>query len=304
MNTLSWSLPGADNQPILGDTHLPPCNLDQARGVLLISHGFKGYKDYGFVPALAEAAAEAGLIAHRFNFSHSGMTDQTSTFEHPELFERDTWGKQTEDLARVALATRRGDLPGAPPRLSALLPQFWFGHSRGGVTTLLTAARVFNPDVYDVYQGANRLPPQTPAPAAVVVAAAPDVSNSLDDDQKRILRKQGFLFSPSARTNQDLRVGRAWLDEIEASPDAYDPCKAASHVRCPMLILHGDVDATVQVDAARQLTAAAGDRAKLHIVQGANHVFNGRNPLPPDEPWPDALKALIQQTLDFVRSSA
>ena len=54
---------------------------------MLIAHGFKGYKDYGMFPRLARVAAETGFVAHRFNFSHSGMTDRIATFEHPDLFD-------------------------------------------------------------------------------------------------------------------------------------------------------------------------------------------------------------------------
>ena len=58
MSTTQWTLPGADGQPILGNTHVP----DDSRGappagVLIVAHGFKGYKDYGFFPRLAQSAA-------------------------------------------------------------------------------------------------------------------------------------------------------------------------------------------------------------------------------------------------------
>lgn len=298
IRTMSWSLPGSDGQPILGETHLPPVPLatpetmgsaTAARGVLLIAHGFKGYKDYGFFPALADAAAEAGLIAHRFNFSHSGMTERTATFERPELFERDTWGRQIEDLATVAHAAAHGDLAGSGQSLG----QVWFGHSRGGVTTLLTAARVFAPSFGGSY---DQWPNQPPAPVGIVTAAAPDAAVSLDEDQRRIVREQGYLVSPSSRTGQDLRVGRAWLEEVEGMPDAFDVQAAAATLRCPLLILHGDEDRTVPVSAARNLAQAAGDRATLHIISGAGHTFNARNPLPGDEAYPEALTTMIERT--------
>ena len=285
----SWILPGADDQPILGDTHLPD---GEPIGVLVVCHGFKGYKDYGFFPYLAECAAQRGLIAHRFNFSHSGMTDRLETFERPKLFEQDTWGKQTEDLGRVAAAIATGQLAGRD------FPQVWFGHSRGGVTVLLTAGRVF---AAADYQGANRVPPppDVPAPVAVVTASTPDVATSLDDAQRRLMHKQGYLESPSSRTGQNLRVGLGWLKEIEANPRAYDPCRAIARIKCPVLILHGDQDETVSPTAARRLAEAGGDRVNVRIIEGANHVYGGRNPLPNDEPPPAALQEMVDLTIDF-----
>ena len=82
-----WTIRGAARQPIIGDAHLPQ---GEPRGAVLIAHGFKGYKDYGMFPRIAAELSGRGLIAHRFNFSHSGMTARTETFERPDLFERDT----------------------------------------------------------------------------------------------------------------------------------------------------------------------------------------------------------------------
>lgn len=247
----SWSIPGAGGEAILGNTHRP---AGPPRGVIVLCHGFKGYKDYGFFPHLTARCAEAGFVAVRFNFSHSGMTNRTQTFERPDLFERDTWGKQVEDLACVA-ASLRDD-----PALREL-PVVLFGHSRGGVAALLSASR-------------------DPTIAGVVTAAAPSEACSLDEDQKAMLRRTGWIASPSSRTGQDLRVGRAWLDEIEADPDAVDPKRAIAAIRAPVLILHGDADPTVPVEAANQLHEASGRRARLLVMAGANHTFNCPNPMP------------------------
>ena len=68
----TWTIPGADGEDILGDAHLPD---GEPVGVALVAHGFKGYKDYGMFPRIAETMCDAGFIAHRFNFSHSGLTN-------------------------------------------------------------------------------------------------------------------------------------------------------------------------------------------------------------------------------------
>ena len=82
----TWTIPGADGQAILGDAHLPG---GEPVGVVLVAHGFKGYKDYGMFPRIAETRCDAGFIAPRFNFSHSGIHNATDTFERPDRFECD-----------------------------------------------------------------------------------------------------------------------------------------------------------------------------------------------------------------------
>jgi len=270
----SWQHPGAAGQVIYGNTHLPD---GDPVGVVLICHGFKGYKDYGFLPQLAQACAARGLIAHRFNFSHSGMTDRIDTFEQPDLFEQDTWQKQIDDLTAVASAVEEGQLPGLG------LPLIVFGHSRGGITALLTGARW--PQRF----------------AGIVTAAAPHRSCELSETQQDELLRQGRLASPSSRTGQTLYVGRDWLLEQQANPDACDPVRAAAHLAVPLMFIHGESDQTIAPLAANALHTAA-PRSRFILLAGsqATHTFGAPNPLLLDEKPP----AITQQLMELVAGFA
>ncbi len=269
-NITDWSIPGYEDHPILGNTHAPDGGPDSAIGVLIIAHGFKGYKDYGFFPQLAEAAAQAGLIAHRLNFSHSGMTNHIDTFEKPDLFERDTWRKQSADLNRVIGAVRGGTIAGASK------PIVVFGHSRGGVTTLLTAG---DPGVSESLAG-------------VITAAAPSACSRLDPETIDMLRRAGKVASPSSRTGQTLYVGRIWQDEIDEDPAWHDPRRAIADIKCPVMLIHGTDDTTVPLSEAEELHAARPD-AKYTIIPGAGHTFNAPNPLPLDHRPPLETQQMI-----------
>ena len=72
MQVTDWTICGAEGETIFGNTHLPPPGIAPV-GHLIIAHGFRGYKDYGILPVIAHHASRAGLLAHRFNFSHSGI---------------------------------------------------------------------------------------------------------------------------------------------------------------------------------------------------------------------------------------
>lgn len=294
----TWSIPGAGGEAILGDTHLPP-DGQAPIGHLVIAHGFRGYKDYGILPVLAaEAARNEGLIAHRFNFSHSGMTNHIDTFERPDLFEKDTWGRQIFDLAAVAKAIRAGALPGSGG--AAKLPQIWFGHSRGGVTALLTAARAFAPGQYkqSVVGREPSARDDIPQPAGVIPAAAPAFACMLGPDDIALMKKQGYLVRESSRTGQKLRVGLPWLEEYEADPHAFDPLRAASLIGCPVAVIHGDADETVPADCAHMIAQQA-KRADTVIIEGASHVFNTSNPANPDRPLPPQGQAMVDAVCDF-----
>jgi dienelactone hydrolase len=278
-----WQLEGppeSERRPIIGDCHEPD---GDPLGVVLVAHGFKGYKDYGMFPRIAETLASAGFLAHRFNFSHSGMTNDIETFERPDLFERDTWGRQVADYRRVIEALAIGELAGAG------LPFVMFGHSRGGATALLTAGRL---------AGAA----SAPQPAGIVTAAAPGTCNPLDADQQALMRQAGYLESPSSRTGQVLRIGLAWLMEQIDDPEAHDIPTMTARTRCPILVVHGADDPTVPAGAADDIKAAAGGRATVLVIPDCDHVFNTPNPLAPDAPASDQLTEMLDATVEFATS--
>ncbi len=250
-----WTIPGALDQTIAGTTHLVE---GEARGVVLVAHGFKGYKDYGFIPLLAARLASERLIVHRFNFSHSGMTHGHGPFD-ADLFRNDTWNRQVEDILAVQSALIDGTLEGSGR------PQVLFGHSRGGVTAILAAGRWADDERMSLLRG-------------VITAASPARACSLPDDQREAFLRDGFIDSPSARTGQTLRIDAGWLREQQADPEGHDLATQAGRVRVPVGIVHGLADRTVSPDDAVFLAEAVGERAIMRMIQDGDHVFNTPNP--------------------------
>ena len=131
MKTTDWTIEGSGGKTIYGTRHDPTLSCEsKPKGVVLMAHGFKGYKDYGMFPWLATQFCSEGYVVHRFNFSHSGMRAGDGPFECPDLFEQATWNNQVEDLQIIANEFGQSDLP-----------LLIFGHSRGGVASLLAAGR-------------------------------------------------------------------------------------------------------------------------------------------------------------------
>lgn len=273
----SWTIAGSDGEPIIGNCHLPQ---NKPMGVVLIAHGFKGYKDYGMFPRIARSMAEAGFIAHRFNFSHSGMTDNLETFERLDLFEKDTWNRQVFDYQAVIDAVANGNIEGAG------LKYVMFGHSRGGVTALLTAGR---------FAGNSPMV----KPAGVVTASAPSQCNNLTPEMIKQMNTEGHLVSPSSRTGQDLRIGRSYLAEMEKDPAGHDLLGMVGKLDCPLMIIHGEDDPTVPIDCATQISIEAGSKALMIAIEGANHVFNTPNPQPEDEPASPQLQTMLDRMAEF-----
>ena len=269
-----FEIEGSEEELIRGNVHLPADDPGGKLPVVLVMHGFKGYKDYGFFPYLTQSLADAGLVAIRFNFSHSGIDDDYSTFGRPDLFERDSWGKQLFDVQVVIGAL--GALPHADRMDVAKLAIL--GHSRGGVVALLTG-------------GTDK------RVRAVVSLSAPS-SADMPEDQKRIIRDEGFMVSPSSRTGQELRIGRAWVADLDAHAQKRDVIRAVEHMTAALMIVHGTEDESVPVFCADAIADAYHGEAQKLILDGAGHTFNCTNPM--SEPS-EAIEGVIAGVGDFLK---
>jgi len=274
----AFEIPGAGGEVIRGNVHLPAGDPGGRLPVVLVLHGFKGYKDYGFFPHLTQRLADAGLAAVRFNFSHSGIDDDPSTFGRPDLFEGDTWSKQLADVQAVIAAAETAALPHAGrmdlSRLAVL------GHSRGGVTALLTAG------------GDRRI-------KAVVSLSAPAGTDNLTKHQKQIIRDVGYIVSPSSRTGQDLRIGRALLDDLEQNAEELDMLAAVGRIEAPLMIVHGAADASVPPGCADAIANAYRGDVEALMIDGAGHTFDCANPFEGPSP---ALETLIAAAAAFLKT--
>lgn len=241
----------------------------------VLCHGFKGFMDWGFFPALSSAFANAGFLAVSLNASGCGVGDDPMVMSDEGAFREDTYSKQLSDVAQVrAWAARH---PGARPAREVL-----FGHSRGGGMAVISAAEL--------------------APKALVTWAAFDDADRFDEETKAAWRLDGELQIPNGRTGQIHRIGIGALDDLEAHRERLDILAAARRLAAPYLVVHGTDDPTVEVAAAGRLQGAAPEAEKL-ILEGADHGFGARHPMPPSvEGFPD-LERAVGATLRFARRS-
>jgi pimeloyl-ACP methyl ester carboxylesterase len=233
-------------------------------------HGFKGFKDWGMFPPVADRLARAGFTAVSFNVSGSGV-DHTGEFTFPERFSRNTYTAELADVKQVLEAVADGAALGLPPPSSTGL----LGHSRGGGMAILETAR--NPNV-----------------RALVTWAAIGSVDRWSAEAKAAWRRRGFVNIQNARTGQIIPLGTEVLDDTDRHATATLDIMAASRtIAIPWMIAHGAEDETVPVDDAEQLHEANGPRARLLIVPGAGHTFGAVHPL---KEIPASLEQVMNET--------
>jgi dienelactone hydrolase len=239
--------------PIFADVRTS--DRQRPRPAVLVVHGFKGFKDWGMFPLVAERMARAGLTAVSFNLSGSGV-DEEGQSSWPERFGHATYSGDLEDMRRVAAALAEGRLGMAPTSVFGLL-----GHSRGGGEAILLAAedpRVKALVTWAAIAGVNRWPGQAGA-----------------------WRSAGSIPITNARTGQVLPLYPDVLDDIEQHAALLDIPAAAARVGVPWLLLHGTGDESVPPSEAEQLRRAAAHSPALRFlpIEGAGHTFGATHPM-------------------------
>ncbi len=240
----TFTLASHEGLPIRGEIDALP----EPSALVVIVHGFKGFKDWGFFPWLAEQLCNDGYAAVRFNMSRSGIGEHPDTFDRLDLFADDTYTTQLHDL-HTAVAHAQREYPS--------LPTFLLGHSRGGGVALLGAH-----DVRDL--------------VGVVTWSAISYVDRWDDATKQRWRAEGVINVENARTKQMMPLSTAVLDDAETH--RFDIAGAAAALEVPLLVIHGGRDESVPVAEAETIASRASDASKV-IIGNAGHTYNAIHPL-------------------------
>jgi dienelactone hydrolase len=224
------------------------------RPAVVVLHGFKGFKDWGMFPPLAERLARAGFTAVTLNLSGSGV-DDAGEFSLPERFAHNTFTAELTDLGRAVDALAQGELGVTPPSSLGLV-----GHSRGGGVAVLHAAR-------------------DPRIDALVTWSAISTVDRWPAPERAEWRAAGVKEVRNARTGQLLPLYPDVLDDIECNRAALDIAAAASRIGVPWLIVHGTTDESVPLEEAQRLAAAAPAASTRYLpVANAGHTFGAAHP--------------------------
>ncbi len=266
ISPMAFELPNLDGDPIRGDV----CSAadDPVGGgggggggdggaAIVVCHGFKGFKDWGFFPYVSEQLAEqTGHPVISFNFSGSGIGPDMEHFSELGKFEKNTFSKELDDLGVVLKAAAKGHLP----KLESLERFGLLGHSRGGGITILRAR-------------------EDKRVRALVTWSAISHVQRWSEDQKAEWRTRGKLEILNARTGQMMPLGVGLLVDTEANAQRLNIQNAASRLAIPYLIVHGTDDESVAIAEGRALSETAPlETTRFEKIEGAGHTFGAVHP--------------------------
>jgi pimeloyl-ACP methyl ester carboxylesterase len=278
MRRSAFTLQPRDGDVIRGDVRRPEDSGATGPGIdsaVVVVHGFKGFKDWGFFPHAAGRLADAGHTVVTFNFSRNGVGEDLQNFSELERFATNTLTLELEELRLILDQVFDGTLLGAPPQRVGLL-----GHSRGGGTSVIAAA-------------------EDGRVSSLTTWAAISSFDRWDEETKEKWRRDGRIWIPNARTKQEMPLNVTLLRDFEEHRDRLDILGAAARLEVPWLVVHGAADTTVSLDDGLAL-AAAGPEAELLRIDGAGHTFEARHPFQGSPP--ELTEALEATTNHFHRT--
>ena len=269
-------------RPFTADaTYMPD---SQPKPVVIFTHGFKGFKDWGHFNLLARHFAENGFVFVKFNFAYNGTTvEDTSDMHDLEAFGNNNFSLELDDLQALIDLLHEPNPPIQQTELD-LKRIYLIGHSRGGGAVLLKAA-------------------EEPRVKAVATwAGVSDYDQRWTVAQMEKWKQDGVQHVLNGRTGQQMPLYYQLVEDYYRNRERLDIPQVIKKITQPLLLLHGEQDETLPVQMAHELKNGKPD-AELHLLPGTNHSFGGEHPYPHAE-LPSPARAAADLTIAFFRTHA
>jgi len=234
---------------------------------IIIVHGFKGFKDWGFGPYVGQYLANKKYFVITFNFSHNGVGESLTEFVELDKFAENTFSLEINELNQIIDAYLNNFFGEVADSRIGLL-----GHSRGGVISLFTAQ--FRGEV-----------------SAVALWASISKLDRYLERQKKEWRDKGYFEVFNTRTQQKMRLNVSLLEDIEKNKDnSLNIEKAIKRLNRPLLIAQGEQDFTVPIEEAEQLYEWSNkDMTEIFKIPSTGHTFDIKHPFEGTNPKFDML---------------
>lgn len=246
---------------------------------ILYIHGFKGFKDWGFVPYIGEKFAENGFCFVCFNFSHNGIGSEKEMFSEFDKFAENTLSlelSEAKEMIQLCVTSKLfGDFNDKPIGV--------LGHSRGGGISILATS-----DNVDV--------------AALTTWASVCTFERYEKQLKADWRTKGYTEVPNLRTGQVFKMNTTFLDDIEKNAKTnLNILQQVKNLHKPLLIVHGDRDSSVPFFEAEQLNVYAyPNSTQYYLIANADHTFGATHPFVDTTPH---LEEALTRTIAFFQKN-
>ncbi len=253
------------------------------RPALLVLHGFKGFKDWGFFPWLSESFAQRGYHVLTANFSGCGVVPGEDSFADKDGFAENTISRELQEVELIVDNILNGDL-------NTVLKRYenWdgtvhiLGHSRGGSVALLAGLHVGGID-------------------KVVSWSAPATFMRFTERQIALWQENGHFEIQNSRTGETLKMNETYLRDIINNAETLNIQQAVQNAKVPTLLVHGTEDVTVKISELEKLMSQAHPATVLsQRIATAGHTFGAVHPFKGPTP---ALERAFEHSYNFLEGA-
>lgn len=266
------------SKPILIDTFYSEDKTNQP--IVIFSHGYKGFKDWGAWNSMAKAIAKAGFCFIKFNFSHNGGTvEQPIDFPDLEAFGNNNYTKELDDLGNVIDWSILNFEKNKYINTSKI---YLIGHSRGGGISILKTAE------------------DSRVKKLITLAAVCDFGErSSTTGNLQQWKKDGVKYVTNGRTKQEMPHYIQFYEDFIQNKKRLHIKSATEKIDVSQLIIHGDNDTSVSVKEAEKINSW-NPKSELKIIENADHVFNVKHPWEKTK-IPDEFEISITKMIAFLK---
>ena len=248
--------------------------------IVIFSHGFKGFKDWGPFNKMAENFAEKNFFFIKFNFSFNGTSiENPNDFVDLDAFGNNNFSIELDDLNLVInWINDNSKFSNEIDTNNINL----LGHSRGGAISILKS----NED--------SRI-------NKVISWASPsNFINRMDKSKLDIWKKSGVAYIFNSRTNQNMPLFYQFYEDCITNKKRIDIENACRNLTIPHLAIHGTEDPTVDIKDVNDFKNW-NPKTIVHKIKDANHVFGVSHPFN-EKSFPSHFIKVLEKTFEFLET--
>jgi len=264
-------------KPIILDVFYTSSN--NPKPVIVFSHGFKSFKDWGPYNEAGRYFARNGFIFIKFGFSHNGTTpEHPCDFVDLEAFGNNNFTIELDDLGTVIdWIVNTKEIPAHEKNTKEI---YLAGHSRGGGISILKASEDSR---------VNKL---------ATWAAVNDFAKGWPEPLLKTWKEKGVWEVENKRTHQLMPLHYQIVENYFENKARLNIPEAVKKINIPWLILHGTDDETVPFNQAVEMKQW-NPKAKLDLIPGGTHTFGGKHPF--DGTLSFDLETVFRLTAEFFK---
>lgn len=275
---LDFSIANDIGKKINGDIYFNN-DFNKKLPIILVFHGFKGYKNWGFFPFICNQFANNSYISICFNFSLNGINSNDYFIDNIEDFANNTISQEFNDA--ILLINKIQDKTLLNPDIYNKWNGeiYLLGFSLGGGIAMLVANHFPNL-IYKIALW---------APVACF--------DRYTQRQKDLWKKNNYFEFFNSNTQQTLKMNYSYIEDLENNINKYNIINIIKNLECKICIIHGNEDITIPKHEI-QLLIDNADKANtvFYHINNTGHSFGISHPMIDVS---DKLNYIISLTKEF-----